>query len=424
MINARKVAVNSLIKVNREGAYSNITFDKELLSADLNNKDKALATTLFYGVLDRKITIDYIIKKHSKIPIKKISSLTLEAIRIGVYQLLFLEKIPESAAVNESVNIVKHSKESRNSGFVNAILRNVIRNPVKLPDGNSVYDLSVRYSCPEWIIKSFIEDYGINDAVELLKSGLEAPPLTLRVNTLKISPDKLSELLQSEDIKTLHSETVNNTLITLGGMDIKNSNAYKNGFFHVQDYASQIAVSKLEAKPYERILDMCSAPGGKSFTLAQIMENKGEIIANDLYEKRVELIKKGANRLGIDIIKTTVSDATEFNQSLGKFDAVLCDVLCSGWGVLRRKPEIKYKQAEDFKELENTQQKLFNTAAKYLKKNGRLLYSTCTLRKNENERAVERFLKENSNFSLEYQHTFMPHNDGTDGFFCALLVKN
>ena len=423
MSNARYVAVNALIKVNREGAYSNLTFDKQLQGEDLSDKDKALATSLFYGVLDRKITIDYIIKQFSKTPIRKISPLTLEALRIGIYQLMFLERIPESAAVNESVNIVKKSKESRNSGFVNAILRNVVRNPVTLPDGKTPEELSIKYSCPVWIINSFISDYGIENAINLLESGLESPPVNLRVNTLKTNSQQLVELLEKAGVKTSITDETENCVTVQGGINIKQNELYKKGYFHIQDIASQITASKLGVRPDERVLDMCSAPGGKAFTMAEIMENKGEIVAADLYEKRVQLIKRGADRLGIDIIKTIVADATVFEESLGRFDAVLCDVPCSGLGVLRRKPEIKYKEVEDFSLLEEIQRKILKNASRYLKDGGRLLYSTCTLSKSENEGAVKAFLEENREYTLTFQHTFMPHTDGTDGFFCALLQK-
>lgn len=423
MANARLIAVNALIKVNKENAYSNITLDKYLSCTDISDKDKALATTLFYGVLDRKITIDYVISKFSKTPVKKLSPITAEAIRIAIYQLLFLERIPESAAVNESVNIVKRSKEARNSGFVNAVLRNIIRNPVELPSGDSVKELSVRYSCPEWIIESFIADYGKENAVELLKSGNEAPPVILRVNTLKTDAKGLMNALLEEGITAREHEFIENALVLENGFDIRKSDLYKKGFYHIQDTASQLIVTKLSLKSGERVLDLCAAPGGKSFTMAEIMEDKGEIVACDLYEKRVNLIDKGAKRLGLNSIKPQVSDATAFNKDLSLFDAILCDVPCSGLGVLRRKPEIKYKNVEDFTELQKIQREILSNAVNYLKENGRILYSTCTLRRAENEEMIADFLKENKNFTLEYEHTFMPHIDGTDGFYCALLYK-
>ena len=420
MANARLVAVNALFKINKEKAYSNLTLDKFLASGDLDSKDKALATALVYGVLDRKITIDYIIGKLSKTPLKKLSPLTVEAIRIGIYQIMFMERIPESAAVNESVNIIKRSKESRNSGFVNAVLRNFLRNPIELPKGDDIKSLSVRFSCPEWIIKGFLDDYGLENTVKLLEASLSTPPVILRVNTLKTTTDQLSELLLAEGI-TAKQTDIKDALEIEGGIDVKNNKLYRDGYFYVQDTASQIVVKTLSPKPNERLLDICSAPGGKTFTSALLMENKGEIIACDLYEQRLDLVKRSAERLGLDIIKTQVNDATKINAEFKNFDAVLCDVPCSGLGVLRRKPEIKYKEITDYSEIEAIGRTILQNATCYIKKGGRILYSTCTLRKAENENVISEFLEKNKNFKLSYSHTFMPHLDNTDGFFCALL---
>ena len=196
---------------------------------------------------------------------------------------------------------------------------------------------------------------------------------------------------------------------------------YKNGFFHVQDLASQTAISVLAPKKGERVLDLCASPGGKSFTMAELMENRGEIIACDLYEQRVGLIADGAKRLGLDIIKATVNDATVYNEALGKFDCILCDVPCSGLGVIRRKPDIKYKPESDFVELEDIQYKILTTAVKYLKNGGRILYSTCTLRRAENENLVIYCQKEYNGFRKVCENTLMPHITNTDGFYYALL---
>lgn len=422
MANARKLAVKALIRVETDGAYSNITLGKILsVTPDITPADKALATALFYGVLDRKITIDYILSQYVKTPVSKISAYTLQNLRVAFYQLLYMDKIPQSAAVNEAVKLIKSSKERYNASFVNGVLRNALRNPVKLPDDDSVKSISVRSSCPEWIVNSFIDDYGIDTAKQLLLSSLSAPPVTLRVNTIKITAETLVERLSKEGITaSIDSEA---TVTVDGGIDISNSNCYKEGLFHVQDAACQRTAEILSPKAGERVLDICSAPGGKTFTMAQLMQNNGELIATDLYEKRVELVKKGAERLGLTCIKTSVCDATK-KADIGTFDAILCDVPCSGLGVIRRKPEIKYKDTEDFGELEFTQQKILGNAASYLKKGGRLLYSTCTLRSAENDGQVKAFLDKNTGYELQYQHTYMPHIDGTDGFYCALIRKS
>lgn len=420
MQNPRKVAVNILLKIEKESAFSNIAVANLLKEAELDNKDKALVSAIVYGVLDRKITLDALLSRFMKTPIKKTAPFTLQVLRTALYQILFMDKIPESAAVNEAVKIIKKSKESRNSGFVNAVLRSCIREENLIPQGDTPKELEIRYSCPLWIIESFIKDYGKENAVKLLEESLKPPPITLRVNTLKTDAKSLKKELENQGLSAICE---GDTIIVNQGFDIPNNPLYKNGLFHAQDKASQKAVSVLSPKKGERVLDVCAAPGGKSFTMAEYMENEGELISCDLYENRVKLISDNAKRLQIDIIKTRTADACIYDENMGLFDAILCDVPCSGLGVIRRKPDIKYKPHTDFKELEEIQYGILTNAVKYLKKGGRILYSTCTLRKEENENLVFRFLSEYNNFRKEYEHTFMPHIDGTDGFYCALLVN-
>ena len=422
MVNTRKIAVKALMEVSKNHAYSNITLNKIFSENNLDPNEKSFVTALFYGVLDRKISIDYLLSLFIKKPLKKITPLTLEALRIAVYQIYFMDKVPESAAVNESVKIVKSSKEQFNASFVNGVLRNLLREKPELPKSNDKISLSIKYSCPMWIIDSFIADYGTETAEALLIESLLNPPMILRVNNVKISADDLVLKLSGEGIS---SEKIDdNSLKILDGMDVKESNCYKEGLFHIQDLASGRSIEKLGLKPNMRVLDLCSAPGGKSFTAAGIMENKGEIRSLDLYEKRVELIEKSSKRLGFDIIKAACGDATVFNSEIGKFDAVICDVPCSGLGVIRRKPEIKYKESEDFSALEEIQLKILNNASLYINGSGKILYTTCTVRKNENEKIVSAFLESHKNFNLEYEHTYMPHIDKTDGFYCAVIIQS
>ena len=420
MQNPRKVAVNILLKIEKESAFSNIAVANLLKEAELENKDKALVSALVYGVLDRKITLDAVLSRFMRTPLKKTAPFTLQVLRTALYQIMFMDKIPESAAVNEAVKLIKKSKESRNSGFVNAVLRSCIREENLIPQGDNPKDLEIRYSCPLWIIESFIKDYGKETAINLLEESLKAAPVTLKVNTIITDTQKLKADLEKEGISVTANE---DSLTVAKGFDISKCEAFKKGMFHVQDMASQKAVAVLSPKKGERVLDLCAAPGGKSFTMAEMMENKGELISCDLYENRVKLISDNAKRLNIDIIKTRTADAGVYDENLGLFDAVLCDVPCSGLGVIRRKPDIKYKPHTDFKELEEIQYSILCTAVKYLKKGGRILYSTCTLRKEENENLLDRFLKDNKNFRKEYEHTFMPHIDKTDGFYCGLLIK-
>ncbi len=424
MANARKIAVKALLEVEREKAYSNLTLASVFKeNPDLNSQDKALISNIFYGVLDRKITLDYFLSKLVKTPISKLKPFTLCVMRSALYQIVYLDKIPDSAAVNEAVKLMKGSKESYQSGFVNAVLRNFLRNRVPLPQGDTIDDLSVRYSCPKWIVENFIKDYSVADAKELLEASLKPSPVYIRVNTLKTDKDTLVSLLKGQgiEVKTAEAE---NALEILGGISFNDNELFKNGFFHVQDLSSQKCAALLEPKENERILDLCAAPGGKSFTIAQLMNNKGLLFSCDLYEHRTKLIKDGAKRLGIDIIKTKTLDATKALPFEEPFDAVLCDVPCSGLGILRRKPDIKYNALPDLKSLQKIQDEILRNAAAAVKKGGRILYSTCTIRKAENEEVIRAFLAKNKNAVLKYEHTFLPHKETADGFYTALIEIN
>ena len=420
MANPRKLAVKVLLKINTDFAYSNLTLNSVFKESNATSTEKALATALVYGVLDRKITLDYVLSKFLKTPLKKVAPFTKEVLRTALYQIMFMDKIPDSAAVDEAVKLVKTSKESRNSGFVNAVLRNILRAENLLPKGDSLEDLSVIYSCPINIIESFIKDYGIENTKKLLEESLKPAEITVRVNTVKTNVEEFENSIGIETRKT----DIDGGLILKNGIDVSQNELYKKGLFYVQDLASQKAVKVLNPKPDASVLDMCAAPGGKSFTMALLMQNKGQIVSCDLYQNRVELIEKSAKRLGLDIITPKVNDATVYNSSLGEFDFILCDVPCSGLGVIRRKPDIKYKDFAEFDSLCEIQAKILQNAVKYLKKGGKILYSTCTLRIKENDDIVNNFLGNNKDFVCEYSHTFMPHTDGTDGFYCALLKNN
>ncbi len=422
MADARKLAVKALTKIERDKAYSNIVINSFLKETALTKEDKALFSALVYGVLDRKITLDWVLDGFMKKPVSKTSPFTLNVLRTGLYQIMYMDKIPHSAAVNEAVKNIKQSKESKNAAFVNAVLRAAARNEIKLPEGNTPEEMSIKYSAPLWMTESFTDDYGTENAENLLMKSLEPPKVVLRANTVKITRGELAGKLRENGISAQEGE-MPDSLTVEKGIDVSGNELYKKGLFYVQDYASQKAVSLLAPKSGSRVLDLCAAPGGKSFTAACLMENKGEIISCDLYEQRVGLIRSSAERLGLGIIKPAVSDAAVFNPELGLFDYVICDVPCSGLGVIRRKPELKYKTVNDFSHLEDIQYAILCNASEYLKDTGRILYSTCTLRSAENEKLVIRFKKEYNEFETVYEHTFLPHTDNTDGFYCALLEK-
>ena len=429
MQNERKILVSALLKAEKNG-YSNIILDSVLNEADLNSVGKAFVTNAFYGVLERKITIDFILNKFLKKPIAKTPPYTSVVLRSGAYQMLYMNKIPDSAVVNESVKLIKKSKERGNVGLVNAVLRNLC-NEGLANIKNSLNEPSIRFSVENWIYNRLIAEYPKEKIDSFFENSLLPPPVFIRINTLKENAFNLV----CEELKTIGA-TVKATDFTdfyavEGIKTVEKLKSYKNGLFFVQDYSSRFAVASLSAKPNERIMDCCAAPGGKTFSIAMDMENSGEIISLDIHPHRVELIKKGANRLGLSAVKADVNDATEFNEALGLFDRVICDAPCSGVGVIRRKPEIKYKNEAECNSLPQIQSKILSTAAKYVKSGGRLVYSTCTLFKAENNDIIFDFLNKNKAFKLvsvynrtdEKSLTLMPPEDLGDGFFIAVMER-
>ena len=429
MQNERKILVSALLKAEKNG-YSNIILDSVLNEADLNSVGKAFVTNAFYGVLERKITIDFILNKFLKKPIAKTPPYTSAVLRSGAYQMLYMNKIPDSAVVNESVKLIKKSKERGNVGLVNAVLRNLC-NEGLANIKNSLNEPSIRFSVENWIYNRLIAEYPKEKIDSFFENSLLPPPVFIRINTLKENAFNLV----CEELKTIGA-TVKATDFTdfyavEGIKTVEKLKSYKNGLFFVQDYSSRFAVASLSAKPNERIMDCCASPGGKTFTIAMDMENSGEIISLDIHPHRVELIKKGANRLGLSAVKADVNDATEFNEALGLFDRVICDAPCSGVGVIRRKPEIKYKNEAECNSLPQIQSKILSTAAKYVKSGGRLVYSTCTLFKAENNDIIFDFLNKNKAFKLvsvynrtdEKSLTLMPPEDLGDGFFIAVMER-
>lgn len=421
-MNDRALAYKILLKIEKDKAYSNLTLDAALEKEEAGYEPFVRA--LVYGVTERKITLDYILSGLLTQPLKKLKPQVLTVLRMGIYQIKFMDKIPVSAAVNESVKLVKQQGFSFASGLVNSVLRKTADSEIKYPENKvSAEYLSVKYSCPIPLVNKYINDYGYENALGVLRSSLEVPPLIIRVNTLKTTADELIFRLESENITATVCDT--DCALKIDGGNVFGTQCYKDGLFHVQDTASQKCINALDPKPYETVLDMCAAPGGKSFTIAEKMQNKGEIYSFDLYEHRLSLIDSGAKRLGIDIIKTSARDASKIYDNVPKADKILCDVPCSGLGVIRRKPEIKYKDLGFIDKLTDLQYNIICSSASYLKKGGRLVYSTCSLNKDENENVCARFLKEHKDFKLtgESPVTLMPHTHNTDGFFFAVFTK-
>ena len=438
MKSARQTAFEILLKIQKDGAYSNLAVDSVLTeNTELDSRDIAFVSALVYGTTERRISVDYNLSLYLAQPIKKLKPELLAIMRMGAYQLLFMDKVPESAAVNESVKLAKDNKSAFAAALVNAVLRKVAQNGFVLPDGddNSLKKLSVMHSVPEWILNLWIESYGFENAVELAEKALEPAKTVIRVNTLNTTDDGLLCVLESEGVTAVKSDVVENSLVLEKQGSVEKLVAYKEGLFHVQDFSSQLCVKALNPQPGETVFDLCSAPGGKAFTAAQKMNGKGIVNAFDIYQSRVELIRNGAKRLCLPNVKPFLSDASVFNENYGTADKVLCDVPCSGLGIIGRKPEIRFKTEDDIKTLPELQFNILCNARRYLKENGRLVYSTCTLNPAENEDVCRRFLNECRDFVSVpvlpgvdgYRQgdflTLMPHISGTDGFFIAAFEK-
>lgn len=432
MTNPRYMAVRLLCKTFSESSFSNIQLNSGLKNSDLDERGKKLCSVIYYGVIERKIYLDYVISKFSSRPPEKLDNVILNILRTGIYQILFIDSIPDSAAVNESVILSKKFGKTSASGMVNAVLRNFIRDGKKvvLPD-DEISAYSVKYSAPPELVNSLINDYGNELAENLLADALGSPPVTVRMNTLKCSEN---EFLNSLGKITAEKSNITSECFILSGGDVTETEAFKKGFFHVQDLASQLCCKVLAPSKNDTVLDICSAPGGKSFTMSQLMNGKGNIMAFDLHEKRVKLIRDGAERLGLSNIRASVGDALKYNPELPKFTKILCDVPCSGIGAIRRKPEIKYKNFNDFSGLPEIQYNITENALNYLAVGGELVYSTCTLRKAENENVTEKILSHHPEIEpvqlpeplggkFGNSASIFPCHFGSDGFFTAKFRK-
>lgn len=424
-MNERQTAFQILNRIERGTAYSNLVLDAELRRSGTDAMSSGLITALVYGVTERKITLDYILASFLRQPLKKLRPEVLTILRMGVYQLKFMDKIPPSAAVNESVKLVKTNGCAYAAGLVNSVLRKAAGSEIAYPDATDfpLY-LSIRYSCPMPLVLHYIENYGAEDAEGILKESIGAVPTIIRVNTLKTDTKALQASFLQSGIQA-EATPLPNTLLLKNTGALEHNALYRQGLFHVQDLASAYCVQALDAQAGQTVIDICAAPGGKTFTAAQSMQNSGRIIAFDLHEHRVKLIADGAKRLGIEIIAAKKHDASVLNSDLiGCADRVLCDVPCSGLGTIRRKPEIRYKDLALIDNLPNLQYNILSTASKYLKKGGILVYSTCTLNRAENDAVCDRFLQDFPDFEkTEAYRTLMPHKDGTDGFFFARLRR-
>ena len=427
---ARNIALKSLYEINIKQAYSNIVLDKFINEnrEKLSNLDINFISELVYGVVTWKLTLEYIIQKYSKTKIKKMSDWVKNILYLGSYQIIFLDKVPKSAAVNESVNLCK-KYNFKSVGLVNAILRKIEKSDNKELSNitNSITRISLKYSMPEWIVKKFCDEYGEEETANICQNLNLRPNISVRINRLKGKMD-LGEKGILEDFRTI-----------TGTKNITKTKEYIEGNITIQDEAAGLSSFVLAPKEGEIVLDACSAPGGKSTYLAELMHNKGKIVAWDIYEERLKQVEQNAKRLGIDIIQTEVHDATKLKEEyVEKFDKILLDVPCLGLGVIRRKPDIKWnRQEEDIKEISDIQFNILKTCSKYLKRNGTLVYSTCSMLKEENDAIIEKFIKEEnfetvnieeqipnefSKITTKDMVQFLP-SQKHDGFFITMLKK-
>ncbi len=446
---ARDVALEVLLKVDEEQSYSNLQLNKELQKVSLSKADVNFATEMVYGTIQHLNTIDWILD-HFLNKKNKLSSWVENLLRLSVYQIWYLDKIPNHAIVNEAVNIAKARGHKGIVGFVNGVLRNVIRKKevLTIPTTLNEYErISLEYSHPEWMVRHFIEAYGIEEATNICRVNNLAPYHSVRVNPLKASRDDVIKILVDKlpDDTTIQPSPLSNQGIRLkGGGNLAYSKLYKEGYITIQDESSMLVAEVLDPKPGMFVLDAMAAPGGKTTHIAEKMENRGRIIASDIHEHKIKLIKEHQDRLGIDIIETLLLDARELkDQFEPTFDRILLDVPCSGLGVIRRKPDLKWMKADkDIEQLAKLQKEILETVSSLLKENGVLVYSTCTISKQENERLILDFIDKHPAFILDKALSkylpevangkidtskgmvqILPNHFHTDGFFISRLIK-
>ncbi len=423
--NPREAAMTALYKIENDGAYST----KAIIdaSANIDGRDKAFVNELVMGVLRNKLRIDYIIQSFSKIKLKKLSPKVHQILRCGVYQLLFMDKVPASAACNEAVKLASKHAHSAAKGYVNGVLRSISRSLDALPKlsaDNVTEYMSVMYSCPKWLVEKLISQFGRETSEAILKDSLLPHPAMIRVNRTKTNAEELIKTLDEEGICAAKGETEDCLIIT-GAIDVTSSKAYNDGFYTLQNINSIRAALALSPTSGETVIDVCSAPGGKATHIAELMEDKGSVIAFDIHPHKIKLIENAAKRLGLTCIEAMVNDSeVPVDKFIGTADRVLADVPCSGIGVIHKKPDIKWnRQAEDIDKLCKTQKNILCSASQYLKSGGTLVYSTCTILKEENVDVIDDFLKTHNDFEKQSENLYLAHETGGSGFYICVLKK-
>lgn len=435
-MSARETALQVLCAVRKEGGWANGLLKTQIARDGLDRRDAALATRICYGVVQNRGKLDFYLQQLLTGKVKSLRPVVRDILHIGLYQLYFMDKIPACAAVNESVALAKkYCKKMANAvPLVNGVLRNADRMKGKLAEPTTLAD---RYSHPDGLIQLFRGYVGEEHLEKMLAANNEAPETVIQVNTLRITATALLEKLEGEGVAVRKHPWMENCLILGGTGSIEKLQSFRDGEFYVQDAAARLAVDVAKIQPGMKVVDCCAAPGGKSFAAALALRGEGEIFASDLHEHRVELIRKGAQRLGFGNIHASQRDASGENPGWeGKMDVVLVDVPCSGYGIIRKKPDIRYKDPDTMKELPALQLQILRAQAQMVRPGGILIYSTCTLVRRENEGVVEKFLKVSPEFTLEplALPDVFPRNESgmlrllpgeydTDGFFIAHLRR-
>lgn len=430
MKNVREKILLILNDVFNKGAF--LEEQLEILKhSKIDERDFNFAKEIATGVVKNRTYLDYVIETNSKIKFDKIHKIILIILEMAVYQMFFLDKVPDYSTVSESVNLAKIYGNKGSIGFTNGILRNISKQDLpKVRVENSIDNLSIFYSHPRFYTEYFYENYSEDFTKKLLKANNDKAPFTIRVNTLKTDRNLLIKKLNDEGFNTSELD-FENAINIENPNGIIESNSFKEGLFYIQDLGSILVSQFLNPKKDSKVLDLCAAPGGKTTHLAEIMDNTGKIIACDKNQSKLNLIEENTKRLGITNIETKINDATILNNEfIDEFDFVLVDAPCSGTGLYRKKPDIKWnKGLEDLKDLAKIQSKILENTKNYVKVSGKLLYSTCSVTKIENEDVIENFINNNPNFKIEKLNDkdvlkLFPSTDGTDGFSITLLTRN
>ena len=435
---AREIAVLTLTACQRQGAWSDGYLKRMLREHGLDRREAALATRLCLGVLQNQLLLDWHLDRFCAKGLESLEPGIRNILRVAVYQLLFLDKIPASAAVYEAVEQARaHSRNSRAAGVVNGVLRSLLRQmPLPEPEGRDVLDtLSISTSHPRWLVEAFARRLGMEGARALLLADNAQPPTYAQVNLCRFSCEETAQQLEREGAHAAVHPWLPGCLVLTGTGNLESLTAFRKGMFYVQDCAARLAVTAAGLTPGERVLDCCAAPGGKSFAAAQNLEDRGEVVCCDIHPHKIKLMEAGRTRLGLSCLRPTLHSAVEPRAEwLNAFDAVIADVPCSGLGIIRKKPDIRYKDPAPLAGLPAVQSRILAQNAQYVRPGGRLIYSTCTLLERENEAVVKAFVGEHPDFCLEAftlprwgrqegAMTFWPHIHETDGFFIAKLRR-